>query len=129
MRIPTVVVLLSANASAIRLFAPDVSEENKVPKFVPGLIMPDKVPKFVPGSIMPDDEKTKNSHDSIDSEGRAKSESMPQYGGTATDDSRKGENTHIVAKMDQKDVANYKEMSDSILKNSSSVNGSLSDHL
>jgi hypothetical protein len=122
MRIPSVVLLLLANASAIRLYAPAptaVSKETEVPKFVPGLIVPDS----------PDDGKTKKSHDSIDSEGRAKSESMPQYGGTATDDSKKGENTHIVAKMDHKDVANYKELSDNILKNSTSVRGSLSDHL
>ena len=94
MKITYVVAALLANTSAIRLYAAPP----------PGLIVPKKLDSTA-----------------IDSEGRAKSESMPQYGGTATDDSKGGKMTHGEAKVNQKDVAQYRELSDTVLKNSNSV--------
>ena len=71
----------------------------------------------------------KDSHNAIDSDGRAKSESMPQYGGTATDDSKTGKMTHGEAKVNQKDVAGFKELSDTVLKNADTRKGSIHEHL
>jgi hypothetical protein len=61
--------------------------------------------------------------------GRAKSESMPQHGGTATDNSKAGSATHGEAKVNQTDVAKYRELSDVVVKNSLTAEGSLHAHL
>merc|ERR1712113_251660 len=68
-------------------------------------------------------------HSALDDEGRAKSESMPQYGGTATDSSKSGVMTHGEAKVNQKDVAHHKELSDTVEKNANTRPGSIHDHL
>lgn len=68
-------------------------------------------------------------HNAIDDQGRAKSESMPQYGGTATDNSKSGQMTHGEAKVNQKDVKGYKELSDTVAKQADTTRGSIHDHL
>merc|ERR1712166_1395642 len=66
---------------------------------------------------------------SVDDEGRARSGSMPQHGGTATDDTKGGKSQHGEAKVNQKDVAHSAKIASAALEYANTHKGPLNEHL